>query len=62
MTTLKTGYIREDILEDNNVPWIASQSRMMKCIESIIVCECYIGRVIQQQRQDVITLFTDGIV
>jgi len=56
---------RQVLLKNNMVkflPWIAAESRVMQRVESIIIRQHNISIVVQQQRQHVIPLFTDGIM
>jgi len=43
-------------------PGIATKCCMMECVEAVVVSDAHVSRMLQQQRQHVITLLTDSIM
>jgi hypothetical protein len=54
---LTTTQIKTEIL-----PWVSSESRVMKRVEAVVVGDHDVGVVVQQEGQHVVTLLRDGVV
>lgn len=44
------------------LPWISSECRVMKRVESVVVGEHDVGRVIEKEAEHVVSLFGNGVV
>jgi hypothetical protein len=44
------------------LPWIATQRRMMQCVEAIVVCNTHVGCMFQQQSQHIVAFLADSVM